>query len=195
MRSWRIFWKSRQIFDKVGADEVPRPELAMEVGKDIVAYWLLPLIIEQMVTPLWTPSEDQPPTLRALEWGAAGFLHLSAGQIPILRELSHAAITGHEPTFGIMGSGYKPFVELAKYLTKHPDAEHGGELIEALIGVSTIMFGSIPIPGLPTIPASAQIGRWAKGAYNHILDYEPPPSEASEWYYLFRRGTIYPPRH
>jgi hypothetical protein len=172
-RYYQMAWKAGEIPAKAMRGE----PVAGDVGRlsmDFMMYVGAPVAIEEWMDQTCKPTDG---------WGVCSAKWLANGiaaPVPVLREIAHAIITGHDPSFGIFTSGYHAVTDMVKDLDpKRWDRHHAGDIVQhanTLLGIAT---------GLST----TQLGRWQKYITNLALGEDRAPKSIGEVGSVIRWGT------
>jgi hypothetical protein len=177
-RYYQMGWKAKEIPEQLRRGEPVAGDIA-KLGADFMFYVGAPVAIEEWMDQTCKPTDG---------WGVCTGKWLANGitaPVPIIREIAHAALTGHDPSFGIFQSGYKAVTDMVKDMNpKKWDKHHAGQIIEhinTLAGVAT---------GL----SSKQLGRWQKYAVNVATGEDRRPKSLPELGRVIRWGSTQEPK-
>src|SRR5215475_521449 len=160
-RQYELAWRSADAAKKAYAGDLK--EAAKDVPRIsmlLFSYVLAPAIVEELVTPLTNQERES--------WGAWSAKVVGGGlasSVPVVRDVAHALLGGHDPSLGLMGTEIHNILQAPRDLNKRDPLSHRnmGKLVEdtaALAGVVT---------GFPM-----QLGRSARFLINYNQDLEHP---------------------
>jgi hypothetical protein len=172
-RYYQMTWKAGEIPGKAMRGEPVAGDIAKLTG-DFMFYVGAPVAIEEWMDQTCKPTDSK--KICAVKWVANGL----TAPVPILREIAHAIITGHDPSFGIFTSGYHAVVDMVKDLNpKRWDKHHAGDIVQH----------ANTLAGVATGGTSTQLGRWEKYVINLMLREDRAPHTFSELGNIISWGT------
>ncbi len=175
-RQFEMSWRAKEAFGKItegefkeAAKDVPR------LGVMLFSYVVFPALIEEMVTPLTNDKRES-----WGKWGAMALIKGLSSSIPILRDITHSFLTGHDPSAGLFSTGYKAVSDLVKDLRREKpfSKQNAGNYLQ---------HGAVAI-GAATGWMAAQPGKTAKFIYNYATGQERPRGYG-QWWHGIRYGT------
>lgn len=178
-RFYEMSWRSKEFKEHLKAGEIVKARKeGMKIVGDFTFYILIPAMIEKVVADWWLQSEKEEEEQTLLGFAAGGMTHVVAGSVPVLRDMIHSVMTGHDPAVGMMGVPLKTANDLIRSLNKESyDDINGG----AVLG------NAINLLGVATGIGTDQVGDWAKFVYN-MKTGEEQPEDWQDWYRGIRTG-------
>jgi len=155
-------------------------------AKDMVTYFILPTLIEDMVDPIC--KEEDSAALCAGKFLAQGVFM----PIPIARDIVHAAITGRDPSFGIGWHAFDAVWKLGHegYKYWNDDDVSYGNILQSLLSVVGV------VKGMPL----SKPGAWAGYAVKVAAGEEEVPGfheleDLAKWARILRWGRTEMTKH
>lgn len=179
-RFYRMGWEGKDLAQGTARGEKSFKEFAKgsaDLTSDFMMYIVGPALVEALVVEgAMSMNWDD------MGWGeliGKGMIHTVSASIPLVRDIVHATVTGHDPSAGLLGATYKGVTDFGRQLGKEQ------------WDVGKTLQTGITMMGITTGLGSAQLGKWARFTYNY-LEGEERPSGAGDWYRAFRTGTTLP---
>jgi hypothetical protein len=176
-RFYRMAWMSKDLGQDLWRGDISKKEFMKGAGEltgDFMMYIAGPAFIEAVVVEgMMSADWDD------MGWGeimGKGMTHTVSASVPLVRDVVHAYVTGHDPAGGLIPVSMKGFTDLARDF--HKEEIDMGKVIQHMTTLSGIMTGV----------GSTQAGRWARFLYNWQSG-EESPSDFEEYYRAFRSGT------
>lgn len=181
-RYYRMSWQAKDLAENAKLGEPIAKDIA-DLTVQFMSYVVAPIVIEELVTPI---TNDQ-----RKSWGEIAAMSVAktvSASIPVIRDVAHAVLTGHDPSSGLITTGGKAMTDLARDVS---GAFHKGRTPQR---TANMIQHSFSMMGMATGLTSTQQGRWAKAFYNISQGYERPRTR-KDWYQVFRYGTMKEPKH
>lgn len=177
-RYYRMAWEINEADRMVSRGEIEKSgKLGRQFMQDAFWYVFVPgAVIEAAVA---APTEREGTAKAMLK----GMFHMVTGAVPIVRDMSHAMLTGHDPSVGVASPLYKaftdPFRDFEGGFTKGWTPERKGKFIKHFLTLSGVASGM----------TTAAQGRAAEFIYryNHGLER---PKGLWGWLVGLRYGTL-----
>jgi len=177
-RFYRMAWTAKDLRYDWWHQEKTRTEVlkgAADLTTDFMMYIVGPALIETIVVEAAMSADWEDMGIGDLL--QKGMVHTVSASVPLVREVVHAVVTGHDPAAGLIGTAMKGFTDVARDWTK--EEMDNGKAIQhglTLLAIST---------GL----GSTQVARWARFFYD-LQTGEQEPQDFEEYYRAFRSGSI-----
>jgi hypothetical protein len=186
-RHYEMAWRLGEAKDKAMAGDI-RGAMGdiPKLTSMFVAYVIAPAAVEQLVEHLGKePTKEE----KKESWGEAvgkGIAGSMASSVPLVRDVAHALIGGHDPSLGLMATEIHsllgPERDLAKKDALNP--KHYGQMIQDTVGLAGALTG-FPL----------QVGRSAKFVTNYVQGRERQAARSPEAFLSgLWHGTAEPPR-
>lgn len=176
-RQYELMWKSGDTLGLVKKGEYTEAAKKVpELTWGLFSYILFPALIEELVSPITNDEKES--------WGkkaAKGLVKGVSSSWVGIRDIATAALSGHDPSAGLLSTTFKSATDLYRDLAKdHPlSKQHAGAIIQH----GATAFGALT--GL----TNAQEGKAARFIYDYTAG-NVKPKGYGQWWHGLRYGNL-----
>jgi hypothetical protein len=162
-RQYQMAWRAADTAKMAMAGDIKgAAEESWKLAGLTVAYVILPALIEEAVSPLTNEEHESLGT-----WAFKTVANGSASSVPVVRDIVHSMIGGHDASIGLFDTAIKDVLALPKDMQqtweKGWKPKTGGQTIQAAAELAGVLTG-FPM----------QAGKTAKFYYNYTHGREHP---------------------
>ncbi len=176
-KQYELMWQSAETLKLAKEGEFAEASKKLpELTSKLFFYVILPAMVEEMATPYTNEQRHS--------WGqmaAVGLAHSLAASWIGVRDIAHAMLSGHDPSVGLISTGYKTVADVVRDLKKDRplNKEHAGNLIQH----------GVTVFGAATGLTNAQEGKSARFIYDYTTGKQRP-KKFGDWMRGIRHGQM-----